>query len=63
MTLREAYGIISEEDGLAVLHVDHICGEPQAHDSFHCSLSGSEQYTDEDAAQDRPDALRARIAA
>jgi hypothetical protein len=63
MTLSEAYVIISASDPAAVLHVDHVCGEVIAHDSAHCALAESEQYTVEDAAKDTRKALAARIAA
>lgn len=63
MTLREAFLIVSASDPVAVLHVDHICGEIIAHDSAHCALDEEEQYTAEDAAKDSREALTARIAA
>ena len=61
MELQDSYHLIAESDTDAVLHIDHICGEPIAHDSAHCSLPESEQYTVEDAAADHAAALRQRI--
>ncbi len=63
MTLSEAYPIISASDPAAMLHVDHVCSEVIAHDSAHCALDESKQYTEEDAAKDTSEALTARVAA
>ena len=60
MNLTDAYLIIRESDPDAVLHIDHVCSEPIAHDSAHCALPASEQYTTEDVAADSEDSLRKR---
>lgn len=62
MTIQEAFEIISKADPSAALHHDHICADPVAHDSSHCYLDETNQYTDEDAAKDSPETLTQRLA-
>ncbi len=62
MKLNEAYEIISRHKPAAILHVDHICADPVAHDATHCTAPESERYTELEAAVDTLEALRTRMA-
>ena len=61
MELKQAFEIIAKEENEAVLHIDHICSDPGAHDLDHCALGVDQVYTLDDANADTPAALRMRL--